>query len=308
MRIPVALAHTLPECGETNTLPVSSQREAITIAGCGVADLHQVAVVLKRGVAIVDLLVSVDILELQITGLPHRSATIIVGEPALRRRLGDVILTLEEPVNTEAPKLADLHTFIIMCGVVGRQRVGCSSVLGDIAAAVPQGGLSKIVQWTSGQRHLIAPTHAELPSVGLHVGIVALGRTVAIDGRQLVTDDIHVGGVFAIEVKAEVETIAEKVEVETKIIGSHLLPRQTVGYRRGGIGVGDELSVLDHTALFDRHRGEILIRTDESVTGLTNGCPDLKVVEPRIPQRSHPRLFAHPPANRPGREEAPLLA
>ena len=206
-------------------------------------------------VAVVDSLTAVQVFEFHVTSLPNGTTTIVVGKPTLRRRVGYIFLALEEAIHTEAPDLAEFHTFIILSRIDSRQGVGGGCIFGNLAVIIPQGALHIIVEWLACKIESILPTDAQFPSISTHICIVALWSTVAINGRQFITDHIHIGGVLAVDVETKIETVLKHIQVDTEIVRGHLLPSQTLWHWCWRIGVSEEITILHDTTLANRHRG-----------------------------------------------------
>ncbi len=178
--------------------------------------------VLKRIVAIVNFLVAVDIAELQVTGFPNLSFLVEVLQPALVSMVGNIVSVLEEAFDVEAPDFAELFALIVT-----RAGVGASRIFRNLTLGIPQSSLHMVVERMAGKLEVVSPADAQLPTVGLHVGVVALRRVVAIDSGEFRTDDIHVARVFAIDIKREVEAVFEHVDIQAEVVGDYLLPSQT---------------------------------------------------------------------------------
>ncbi len=85
-----------------------------------------------------------------------------------------------------------------------------------------------------------------------------LGCGIAIDGRQLGSDDIHIGRIAAIDIGRQVEPSVEHLQIESQIVGRRLLPRQSVGHRRGCRRILERLAAADHGArLIEPHEQHI---------------------------------------------------
>lgn len=175
-RIPVAFADALPHHADADAVPAHAALDAVTVAGRGVADLHQVAVVVDRVVAVVDVSVAVQVEVARVAGLPGRRT---VGElrivgPCLR-----LFVALEQPVALVAPHFAEGHPLVIVDRVVGRERASFGRIAGDLAGVVPYGDFNIVAQGLARNLVAVAPRQAGLPPVGAHVGVVTLGGAVA---------------------------------------------------------------------------------------------------------------------------------
>ena len=172
---------------------------------------------------------------------------------------------------------------------------------------IPQSTLYKVVEWLTCQFEVVLPSQTQLPAIGTHIGIVALRSAVAVYGRQLIANNIHIGCVLAINIEAQIEPVFEEVEIYTKIVGSYLLPSQTLRSWGRSIGISNEVAILYHITLVHRHGREILIWTDKTITCLTDRETELQIVEELVTQILHPRFLRNAPSHRTGREETPLL-
>ena len=182
--------------------------------------------VVDRVVAVIDVSVAVEV---EVAGVAGRPLGRTVGEFRVVGIGLGLLVALEEPVAAVAPDFAQGHPFVIADLVVGGQGSGFACVAGDLAGVVPDGELDVVAQGLAAYRVRIAPRDAGLPSVGVHVGVVAFGGVVAVDGRKLVAHDVHVGGLLAVDVGREVQPSVECLEVQSEVIGRGRLPGQPVG-------------------------------------------------------------------------------
>ncbi len=302
-RIPVAFADALPHHADADAVPAHAALDAVTVAGRGVADLHQVAVVVDRVVAVVDVSVAVQVEVARVAGLPGRRT---VGElrivgPCLR-----LFVALEQPVALVAPHFAEGHPLVIVDRVVGRERASFGRIAGDLAGVVPYGDFNIVAQGLARNLVAVAPRQAGLPPVGAHVGVVTLGGAVAEYGRQLFAHHIHVGCLLAVDVGREVQAAVECLEIQAEVIGRGLFPCQALGNRGGCLRVVEHRTVVQQARLCDRHRGEVGVGiADEAVARRTDRCADLQVVEPV--GVFHEVLFRDAPSHRTRGEESPTL-
>ena len=277
-RIPVALAHALPEHRKADAVPVQRHVDAVLVAGRLVADDLHVAVVRQRAVAFGHDAVAVHVYEPQVAGVGAEHLAVleeVVGRAVERLGVAGV-----DARGAEAPDLADLHAL-----VVGGQVAGLVVVVRNPAAAVPEHGPEAVVEGFAAQLERIAPAEADLPALGLQAGVVAVGRRAAQHLREVGTDGVEVGGVAAVVVAREREPVVEQVEVLT---------------------VDDDRRLGDRGAVGGRHRFEVLIGVDIGVAERTDARADLEVVEPSLHVRFEPRLLREAPAHRCRGEESPL--
>lgn len=137
------------------------------VAGRGVADDRQVAVVGKGLGTLVDPAVFVQVGELDLSRARH-----LVGglQERLRGVRVDVVLVAEKPFDPVAPDFAQLHAFVIIVEVTRGV-----DILGHPRTRVPYHGLDAVTELLAGEFETVAPPHREFPAVGLQRGVVPLG-------------------------------------------------------------------------------------------------------------------------------------
>ena len=232
----------------------------------------------------------------------------------VRGRGVDVGLIAEQPGYGIPPHLAQLHAFVEVRGRTAvldiaferTERTGGILVLGHHRTVVPHHRLDAVIERLAAQLERVAPCERQLPARSAQFGVVALGRRGAVDRRQRNAGRVHVGGVAAVVVAAERETVVQEIKVEPQVVGRRLLPRQRHGHRTADRRIGGQPSA-EHDVRSGNHGHlrRVGVGIDVAVAHRTGRKADLEVVEPLL-RPLHPRLLRHAPRHRCRGEESPF--
>ena len=195
-RIPVALADTLNEDTQTDTVPVRTQIDTILITRRRIADNVQITMVVERRTltSVFDLSVTVEIEEFQVTGISTEIVAIF-----MERIYGPVICLLigqEITVGAEAPDIAQFLAFIVRVD----RTIGVVVILHP-SAAVPDADLHIVIERFPADLKAVAPRKRCLPAFGLQCTEIALGRSLTKHLRIIGTIDQHIVGITPIVIE-----------------------------------------------------------------------------------------------------------
>ena len=301
--VPVALHHALQEDRQSDAVPVGRQIDAEHVVRIDVADDRQVAVIVGGESTGIDVAVMIEIGDLDLPGARHLVRRL---REVVRGRGVDVGLIAEQPGYGIPPHLAQLHAFVEVRGRTAvldiaferTERTGGILVLGHHRTVVPHHRLDAVIERLAAQLERVAPCERQLPARSAQFGVVALGRRGAVDRRQRNAGRVHVGGVAAVVVAAERETVVQEIEVESQVVGRRLLPRQRHGHRTAHRRIGGQPSAEhDVRSGSHGHLRRVGVGIDVAVAHRTGRKADLEVVEPLL-RPFHPRLLRHAPRHR----------
>ena len=223
---------------DVEVAPFATQVEAILIAGRGVTDHLQVAVVIGRTLTAVDLAVSVEILELDVARAVGELAALesfLRGDARLIRAVGIEVLLREVAIRFEAPDVT-----VALAAVVGVEQLRVVVPLYDGGRVVAQVGVGI-------NRDLIeaaTPVDIQLPAAGTkHTG-VDVGRIGAEHLRHGASGGEHVTCGALVPVEGDVQAVVQEAEVGAHVERLDALPTQLRGDELGHAVSHDEVAAL----------------------------------------------------------------
>jgi hypothetical protein len=149
-RIPVTLSDSLEEYVDAESVPVEIEVETELISRCLVTDDLDVSVVFKVTLSVVDVTVSVDVDELEVTGILAEVGSVLVigiGSPVI---CFDIVT--EYSVSAETPDFTE-----VLSGIEVEQVTVKVGVVDDDGPGVPDATLDAVVEILSAELEGITP-------------------------------------------------------------------------------------------------------------------------------------------------------
>ena len=261
----LALADTLEEDGEVESLPICAESETILVARGCVADHHAVSRISVRAGSGRDVAISVNVHELHVARAAHKLVTVLelnLIDRVFRGLLvGGVDRAPIDHVDPFDPAVSTIDEIVLLeetirditvdvtIAAAGRVGVAEQTILPrslpvrafcDLGRGVGEGS-GEVDSKAIGEP--VAEIERDFPTVGAEVAVVALRRGVSECRRKGLARDYHILGVPAVPVERETDAVVPESEVRSEVKGLDHLPGYVAVHKRRRVIFGDFLSV-----------------------------------------------------------------